>query len=63
MVVFCKENIRGDGFVGNFYTSTNLIVRWANLGYFGETAVRNHILQLLTSHPKRTITKQTHSSS
>ena len=36
--------------MGNFYTNTNLIVRWANLGCFGETAVRNHILQLLTGH-------------
>ena len=52
MVVFCKGNNRGDGLVGNFYTNTNLIARWANLGYFGETATRNHILQLFTSHPK-----------
>jgi len=34
-----------------FYANINLIARWANLGYVGEAAIRNHILQSLISHP------------
>jgi hypothetical protein len=37
-----------------FYTNTNLIARWANLGYVEEAAISNHILQSLiyTPHQK-----------
>ena len=35
----------------DFYASTHLIARWANLGYVEEAAVRNYILQSLVSHP------------
>jgi hypothetical protein len=37
-----------------FYTNTNLIARWANLGFVEEAAISNHILQSLTdiSHKK-----------
>ena len=38
--------------VGDFYTDTNLIAHWANLGYVEEAAIRDHILQSLISHPK-----------
>jgi hypothetical protein len=34
-----------------FYATTQLIARWANLGYVEEAAVRSHILQSLISHP------------
>ena len=34
-----------------FSADANLIAHWANLGYVEETAIRNHILQSLTSHP------------
>ena len=33
------------------YEVINLIAHWANLGYVEETAIRNHILQSLISHP------------
>jgi hypothetical protein len=36
----------------NFYPDANLIAHWANLGIVEETAIRNHILQSLISHPK-----------
>ena len=51
-VVYYKEGNYGEGPVGNFYTNVNLTARWANLGYVGETAIRNHILQSLISHQK-----------
>jgi len=34
-----------------FCADTNLIAQWANLGYVEESAIRNHILQSLISHP------------
>ena len=37
----------------NLYADVNLLAHWANLGYVGEAAIRNHILQSLISHPKR----------
>ena len=51
---FFSSNLRisrGDGTVNEFYATTNLIAHWANLGYMEEAAIRNHILQSLTSHP------------
>ena len=51
-VVYYKENNRGEGPLGNFYTNVNLIARCANLGYVEEAAIRNHILQSLVSHQK-----------
>jgi hypothetical protein len=35
-----------------FYTNTNLIAHWANLGYAEEASIHDHILQSLISHPK-----------
>jgi hypothetical protein len=35
-----------------FYTNTNLIAHWVNLGYVEEASIHNHILQSLISHPK-----------
>ena len=37
---------------GYFYANTDLIARWANLGYVEEVTIRNHILQSLISYPK-----------
>jgi hypothetical protein len=34
-----------------FRADANIIAHWANLGYVEETAIRNHILQSLISHP------------
>jgi len=36
----------------NFCADANLIAHWANLGFVGETVIRNHILQSLIYHPK-----------
>jgi len=36
----------------NFYADANLIAHGANLGHIEEAAIRNHILQSLTPHPK-----------
>jgi hypothetical protein len=36
----------------SLWADANLIARWANLGYVEKTAIRNHILQSLISHPK-----------
>ena len=33
------------------YVVINLVAHWANLGYIEESAIRNHILQSLISHP------------
>ena len=53
---FFSGNLRvvwgGGGHVGNFYADANLIAHWINLGYVEQTAIRNHILQSLISHPK-----------
>ena len=43
--------VRGGAF-NDLYADANLIAHWANLGYVEETAIRNHILQSLISHPK-----------
>ena len=53
---FFTNNMRGTwgGTNESFYdlcTDANLIAHWANLGYVEETAIRNHILQSLISHP------------
>jgi hypothetical protein len=37
---------------GYFHANTNLIAHWANLGGVEETAICDHILQSLISHPK-----------
>ena len=47
-----KETNRWDHVSENFYADANLIAHWANLGIVEETAIRNHILQSLISHPK-----------
>ena len=39
------------GYKSPDYVVVNLIAHWANLGYVEETAIRNHILQSLISHP------------
>ena len=52
---FFSSNLRAgcaDGTVSEFYANVNLIAHWANLGYVEEVAIRNHILQSLTSHQK-----------
>ena len=36
----------------DFYTNTNLIARYINLGYLEQAVIRNQILQSLTSHPR-----------
>ena len=35
-----------------FLADANFIAHWANLGYVGESPIRDHILQSLISHPK-----------
>ena len=45
-------NHYGNDAPDDFYADANLIAHWANLGYVEEAAIRNHILQSLTSHPK-----------
>ena len=51
-LVWYEENRNGGGPVVNFYANTNLIAHWINLGYVGEAAIRDHILQSLISHSK-----------
>ena len=34
-----------------FLADANFVAHWVNLGYVGESPVRNHILQSLISHP------------
>ena len=36
-----------------FLAGVNFIAHWANLGYIEESAIRNHILQSLISHPAK----------
>ena len=43
---------QGRSYPEDTYSTTNLIAHWANLGYVEETAIRDHILQSLISHPK-----------
>ena len=50
--VWQKETNRSDHVSENFYADANLIAHWTNLGIVEETAIRNHILQSLISHPK-----------
>ena len=45
------REVRGGAWSYDIYTDANLIAHWANLGYVEETAIRNHILQSLISHP------------
>ena len=35
-----------------FLADANFVAHWVNLGYVGESPIRNHILQSLISHPK-----------
>ena len=52
---FFTTNLRvvwgGENYAAGFRADANLIAHWANLGYVEETAIHNHILQSLTSHP------------
>ena len=50
--VWQKETNHWDDPSGNFCADANLIAHWTNLGIVEETAIRNHILQSLISHPK-----------
>ena len=45
--------VRGEGIesIYDLHTDANLIAHWANLGYVEETAIHDHILQSLISHP------------
>ena len=44
---------RGDGHQAlEFYTATNFVAHWANLGYVDENVIHSRILQSLISHPK-----------
>ena len=40
-----------DSWVNTSISRANLVAAWANLGYVEESAIRNHILQLLISEP------------
>ena len=40
-------------FQDEFLADANFIAHWANLGYVEESAIRNHILQSLASHPAK----------
>ena len=51
-VVRNVEVIDGRGNPHQFLADVNYIAHWANLGNVKETAIRNHILQSLISHPK-----------
>ena len=46
------ENNSSVSINNNFFAEANLIAHWTNLGYVEEAAIRNHILQSLTSHQK-----------
>ena len=39
--------------LNQFLADSNFIAHWANLGYIEESAIRNHILQSLISHPTK----------
>jgi len=47
-----KQYSRGSDPTGEFYTDTNLVAHWVNLGQVEEAAIRNHILQSLIANPK-----------
>jgi len=57
---FFEDNMRSmpysfggySSFADLFIVGTNLVAHWANLGYVNEVAIRKHILQSLTFHPK-----------
>ena len=44
-------DLHGYTFPAQFVADVNFIAHWANLGYIEESAIRNHILQSLISHP------------
>ena len=46
------ENNSSSSMNNNFFAEANLIAHWTNLGYVEEAAIRNHILQSLTSHQR-----------
>jgi len=46
------RDARGAGWSYDQYADVNFVAHWANLGYVEESAIRNHILQSLISHPK-----------
>ena len=43
---------RSGCFVYHIASDVNFVAHWANLGYVEETAIRDHILQSLISHPE-----------
>ena len=45
------RELHGHTFQAQFIADANFIGHWANLGYIEESAIRNHILQSLISHP------------
>ena len=45
--------LHGYTFQAQFIADANFIGHWANLGYIEESAIRNHILQPLISHPEK----------
>ena len=45
--------LHGYTFQAQFIANANFIAHWANLGYIEESAIRNHILQSLISHPEK----------
>ena len=53
----CMGNVR-DRVLGReyhpeqFLADANFVAHWVNLGYVGESPIRDHILQSLISHPK-----------
>ena len=49
-IVRCKDY--GYGYpLNEFLAGVNFVAHWANLGYIEKSAIRNHILQSLVSHP------------
>jgi hypothetical protein len=50
-IEYCDGGWLG-GSWGQFYVCTNFVAHLANLGCVDESAIRDHILQSLTSHPK-----------
>jgi len=50
--VQCEERNSWGGVTYWFPANANFIAHWANLGYVEKTAIRDHILQSLISHPK-----------
>ena len=52
-VVQDMESDKRYTFPDRFVADVNFIAHWVNLGYIEESAIRNHILQSLISHPAK----------